>query len=199
MARGALAAAPWEALLELIHLPSGQSEWRHRHLQAPSRHLHIRLPYTTSQPAYIKKRAEHSGVGLYAARNIRAGELLIAEEPLATWCVSATATTALKRDSFLAMAAKLPATTVEAILQLSQSEKYGASRSLLGAWQTNALPINYESETRPGMHRHPAGSVHILGLPHACAIENLSAHLGASRHDQPRARKQEGGGGVRHY
>ena len=54
------------------------------------------------------------------------------------------------RSSFQEMAAALSQQSIDAILQLSQSSRYGETQDLLGTWQTNALPIRHESETRPG-------------------------------------------------
>ena len=129
-----------------------------------------------SSPAYVAKCTEHSGVGLYAARAVRAGERVIAESPLATWCVAADATNAEKLRSFEAMAARLPPQTAEAILRLSQSQLYGTTPSLLGTWQTNGLPINYENEARPGTitsdiasRKEAAVYATICRINHSCA------------------------------
>jgi hypothetical protein len=64
--------------------------------------------------------------------------------------VSRDATNAEKLKSFNAMAAKLSLSAVERLLQLSQSPKYGMRQSLLSTWQTNGLPIRYESTAAPG-------------------------------------------------
>ena len=72
------------------------------------------------------------------------------EAPLAIWSVSADATNAEKQQSFDAMIAKLPSHVIDTLLSLSQSGRYGERQSLLGTWQTNGLPINYESTTLPG-------------------------------------------------
>lgn len=107
--------------------------------------------FTGSSPApFMAKVTERSDVGLFAARDVCAGERVLAETPLATWCVAADATNAEKLRSFEDMVARLPPQTAAAIYKLSQSPRFGASKTLLGTWQTNGLPINYESETRPG-------------------------------------------------
>ena len=97
---------------------------------------------------FAERLAPGSGVGLFARRHIAAGEQLIAEAPLATWNVAADASSAEKLASFEAL--QLSSETRQAILRLSQSSKYGSAHSLLGTWQTNGLPINYESERAPG-------------------------------------------------
>ena len=98
----------------------------------------------------VVKRSKYGGLGLFAARNIRAGERILVEAPLATWCVPADASSSDKTRSFELMVSKLSNQSKEALRQLSQSHLYGDTQSLLGIWQTNALPINTESETRPG-------------------------------------------------
>lgn len=101
-------------------------------------------------PPFAERRTAHRGVGLYATRRIRAGERFIEEVPLATWCVAVDATTAEKARSFEQMQAGLPASTVAAILKLSQSRRFGTTQTLLGTWQTNGLPIRYENDKAPG-------------------------------------------------
>ena len=100
--------------------------------------------------AFIAKRTEHSGVGLYAARKIHAGERLLAEVPLAVWRVASDASNHEKLKSFEANVASLPPSAIEQILHHSCSPKYGKQQRLLGTWQTNGLPINYESDIAPG-------------------------------------------------
>ena len=90
------------------------------------------------------RRTACSGIGLYATRLIGRGECLLSEAPIATWRVKAGASDAEKAASFDAMAAQLTSEQVDAILQLSQDAKYGEVQTLLGTWQTNGLPINYE-------------------------------------------------------
>ena len=126
--------------------------------------------------AFIERRSAASGVGLYATRPIRTGERLIVEAPLATWSVAADATNEEKIRSFEAMAAKLPPHTVQALLQLSQSPRYGPQQNLLGTWQTNGLPINYENAARPGTtsrelasRREAAVFATVCRLNHSCA------------------------------
>ena len=64
--------------------------------------------------------------------------------------MTTNATNAEKQKSFNELVAKLPPEKIEAIMQLSQSPKYGEKQTLLGIWQTNGLPINYENPDRPG-------------------------------------------------
>ena len=74
------------------------------------------------------------------------------------------------------MSDKLSASTVEAIMQLSQSPRHGGhTRNLIGTWQTNGLPINYESVSRPGTTNSQLASMKeaavfasICRLNHAC-------------------------------
>ena len=133
---------------------------------------HVELPTTT---AFVATATERSGVGLYAARAIRAGERLITEAPLATWSVPVNSSNAEKSASFEAMTAKLPQQTKKAILKLSQSSIHGDVQSLLGTWQTNGLPINFESTTCPGTTTREQASKEeaaifatVCRLNHAC-------------------------------
>ena len=123
-----------------------------RHLLFLTSDAHARTTWTFEQPkaAFSLKRTHARGVGLFASRNIAAGERLLAEAPLATWSVAVGATSVEKCRSFDDMVARLSKEITGSILRLSQSPRYGQMQSLLGTWQTNGLPINYESTTRPG-------------------------------------------------
>ena len=131
-------------LLELVKDDAlGQTSWSFlRHATTPSNSHAVKVPFAL-------KRCD-SGLGLFATRPIHAGERLIAEEPLARWSIASDATSAEKHASFATLLTTLSEHTKERLLQLSQSSKFGSTRTLLGTWQTNSLPIDTESETRPG-------------------------------------------------
>jgi hypothetical protein len=133
--------------------------------------------FVDPNPARISRCRAHGGNGVFAERNVAKGECIFRETPLATWRVRADATNAEKVESFAAMSAALSVPTVEAIMQLSQSPRHssGHKRSLLGTWQTNGLPINYESVSRPGTTNSQLASMKeaavfasICRLNHAC-------------------------------
>ena len=122
---------------------------------------------------WAARATAESGVGLFAARAIAHGERLLAESPMATWRVAAEASDEEKRRSFQAMSSALPRSTVDAIMALSQSRKWGETQTLLGTWQTNGLPINYESgaattSTEILSRREAAVFANICRLNHAC-------------------------------
>ncbi len=105
--------------------------------------------FTPSDTPFSIKPTVGSGLGLFAARDIQIGERLLAEFPLATWFVANDCTRADRARSFASMSAKLSSRQIRAISALSQSPIYG-EKTLLGTWQTNGLPIRYESDERPG-------------------------------------------------
>jgi hypothetical protein len=125
--------------------------------------------------AFEARSTAHSGIGLFAVRDICAGERLPCEAPLARWSVAAQASEDERRASFEAMLATLTPETIAAIMELSQSTTHGTQKNLLGTWQTNGLPINYDNgQPRQGQQvgertREAAVFANVCRLNHACA------------------------------
>ena len=135
--------------LQLVHDASGRSEF--------------------AWHPFCVVRTAGKGFGAAAARDIRAGERVLSEAPLAVWAVAPDATQAEKVDSFARLQATLDVATVDAVLTLSQNPMHGETPTLLGTWLTNGLPIHYDGGRQQDATKQAAVFANVCRINHSCA------------------------------
>ena len=124
-------------LLRCVHQPGGRSEW-----------VWVNGVIEKSYDGVVEVRAQPGkGFGVFAMRAFEVGERVISEPPLACWHVlpGEAQSSAVRR--LAAIIEGLSEVARQTFLALSQNEEvHGESKSLLGVWLTNALPVSAEGE-----------------------------------------------------
>jgi len=145
-----------DELLRLEKAPSGRTRW----------------VFLQDGPPFEICETAGKGVAMFAARELRVGERVIAERPLVRWRVRRGESQDGRLRSFARVVDALDAPTRSAFLALSQADHLGdgdarGQRTMMGTWLTNALPINYEAAEND---EHDEGAVfsQISRINHAC-------------------------------
>lgn len=94
-------------------------------------------------PIVIKPAGGNRGLGAFAARDLAAGDLLVAESPLVHWKTPR----ASGFDEFEFAFHKLDATRKNHFWEFRQSQgEFGTEPTFKGVWLNNALPIAYDGQ-----------------------------------------------------
>jgi hypothetical protein len=112
------------------------------------------------------------GLGIFALRDIKAGERVMCEEPIATWAVSLGERSSkgeIEVRVLNRMVAALPQDRRTQFFSLCQNEmKYGVKKTTVGVWMSNAFPCDSSSDATAGTVS--AAVFHRLSrLNHSCA------------------------------
>lgn len=155
-------------LLRLQTSADGRSGW-----------TFVTEPKISHGPAYEVRIVPGTGMmGMFAARDIAAGERLISEAPLARWAVRAGSSREERIRSFAETVVDFTPQQTAKLLALSEAghfSKVKGKRTLMGTWLTNALPINYEdgqggSSSSGADHEEEAAVFEtICRINHACS------------------------------
>ena len=99
----------------------------------------------TFRPIAIRDCGGDKGMGVFAARDLLAGERLVAESPLVHWPNPRASNNSM--EVLEGIVSRLDATRARQFWAFGQSaEVYGDVASAKGTWLTNALPIVYHGQ-----------------------------------------------------
>lgn len=100
---------------------------------------------TSKDAAYVIRAVDGKGLGMFAARDLVAGDRIIAEAPLAQWAQGQYETRSTSYAELVRTLDGLDAKRAAQFRALGQAHLHGHERTLVGTWLTNALPINYDA------------------------------------------------------
>ena len=119
--------------------------------------------------AYEIRTHSGKGLGVFATRDIKEGERILCERPLATWTVderSLNDGTARREEMLQCIVEALSPSKQVQFYALSQSERwYGEKKTALGVWMCNAYPVHPHDE-------ESAGTVSAAVFRHICRINH---------------------------